>query len=395
VIKLKKTGNLLLALLLAFSVSSYAFIGHAAATAGILGSRQIKMASSQASGTNVKYSFSFSVGSTNPTIGGFVAAFCSDSPIPGDTCTAPTGFNTCFNGATGGCAVTLAISNMGGTCGITSGWSIDTASNHSTASRVELTRTAGAVTTNCTITFDLTGFTNPSATNTTFYARMFTYAGTGAAYTDADPGTHIDDGGVALSTTAQLTITAKVQEQLTLCIYTGANCGAGGTAVTLGNNGVLDVSHSYTNVTAKFQASTNAASGMTVYAQGNTLTSPQSFTIAAINSGAATAAASAAGTEQFGFCVAVSGGSVTASAPYNNGSCSSVTNGQDAAGSAQFAFDTTSTPNMTSSGGDIIASSTGPSSTTTGTLAYLANIAPTTKAGIYTTTQTFIGVGTF
>jgi hypothetical protein len=279
-------------------------------------------------------------------------------------------------------------------------WSTDTSNPSGNNHAIVLTRTAASVSAGTTVQFTLgngtsTGFTNPTTTNTTFYARILTYATTAAAqgYSSGSPGSYVDSGGIALSTTAQLTITAKVQEQLSLCIYTGANCGAGGTAVTLGDsNGILSTGHSYTNITGKFQASTNAATGMNIYAQGSTLTSAQSNTIAAIG---ATSATSSTGTEQFGFCVATSGGSVAAASPYNDSGCSSVTTGADDAGTAKFAFDTSSTPNMTSLGGMKIAGSTGPSTVTTGTLAYLANISVTTKAGLYTTTQTFIGIGTY
>jgi hypothetical protein len=76
------------------------------------------------------------------------------------------------------------------------------------------------------ITFDITGVTNPSGLGT-FYARILTYAaedgtasnGIGADdYTDTTPLTHLDDGGVALSTAKQLTVNARVQEQLEFCV---------------------------------------------------------------------------------------------------------------------------------------------------------------------------------
>lgn len=384
--KLKRANNIFLSLLLLVAASGYFFVGRAYATNGILDTRSITMTSSANAATNVKYSVKFNVGTTG-NIGGLVIDFCTEDPLPGDACTNPPSFSA--NKAT--------IGNPTAQVGVVN-WVLDT--TNSTNQHLILTRTAASISAGTTISFDLgngtsTGFTNPATSNTAFYARVFTYAvtATAQAYSSASPGSYVDYGGIALTTTAQLSITAKVEEQITLCIYTGANCGAGGTAVVLGDaNGILDVSHSYSNKNAKFDAATNAANGMTVYAQGSTLTSPQGNSITPIG---ATAASSATGSEQFGFCVSKSGGSLTASAPYNNANCSTVTGGQDGTGTAQFAYDVTSTPNMTSSGGDIIASSSGPSTTTVGTLAFVANIAPTTKAGVYTTTMTFIGVGSY
>jgi hypothetical protein len=68
------------------------------------------------------------------------------------------------------------------------------------------------------ITFNFTA-TNPSAVGT-YYARILTYNSVAGAqaYTSATPGTHLDDGGVALSTARQLTINARVQEQLEFCV---------------------------------------------------------------------------------------------------------------------------------------------------------------------------------
>jgi hypothetical protein len=373
-------------LLLSISVGMASLNRKAYATAGILDTRSVKMSSSVNAANNVKYSFAFSIGTTG-NIGGIVIDFCTEDPIVADTCTLPTSFDT--NKST--------IGNPASQVGVT-GMTTDT--TNSTSKTLILTRTASSISSGTAVTFDMgngtsTGIKNPATTNTTFYARILTYAATATAqaYASTVPGTYVDFGGIALSTTAQLVVTAKVQEQLTFCIYTGANCGAGGTAVTLGDaNGILSTSASYTNITGKFNASTNGTNGMDIYAAGATLTSPQSNTISAIGS---SAAASSTGSEQYGFCIAVSGGSVTAISPYNHASCSSVTTGANAAGAAQFAFDLSSGTNLGTLGGMKVASASGPTLTTTGTIAFLANIAATTKAGVYTSTMTWVAVGKF
>jgi hypothetical protein len=87
--------------------------------------------------------------------------------------------------------------------------------------RLVLTETTGITTPSSAtpITFNITGVTNPSGLGT-FYARILTYDATAGTtgYTDATPGTHLDDGGVALSTAKQLTVNARVQEQLEFCV---------------------------------------------------------------------------------------------------------------------------------------------------------------------------------
>lgn len=381
--KLKKTANIFLALLLIVAASGYWFAGRALAVNGILDTRSIQMSSSASGATKVQYSVKFNIGTTG-NVGGLVIDFCTEDPLPGDACTAPASFSA--NKAT--------IGDPLNQVGITN-WTLDT--TDSTNQHLILTRTAASITAGTTVSFNLgngtsSGITNPATINQAFYARIFTYAATGggSGYSSGSPGTYVDFGGVALTTTATLSITAKVEEQITLCVYVGS-CGSSNASITLGDSvtGALDVSHSYTNADAKFNASTNASNGMTIYAKGSTLTSNQGNTIAAIG---ATAQSSSTGTEQFGFCVSKSGGSVTASSPYNNANCSTATTGKDTAGTAQFAFDSTNLSGLT---GQAIASSAGPSTTTTGTLAFLANISPTTKSGSYTTTMTFIGVGSY
>ncbi len=68
------------------------------------------------------------------------------------------------------------------------------------------------------------------------------------------------------------------------------------------------------------------------------------------------------------------GGSGTATAPYNSVN-------------STIAYDTT--------GAVQVASATAPSSFTTFTMLYAANVANTTKPGVYTATQTYIATATF
>ena len=358
-----------------------------ASTNGILDTRSITMSTSASAATNVIYTVKFNIGTTG-NVGGVAIVFCVEDPIPGDTCTVPTSMNV--NRTTTTVASQTGFSGFSvSATGATNQINIVNATPQSMTQGQSVSLTLGTGSAG-------NGITNPTyATNTAFYARILTYTTSAGATgsSPTSPGTYVDAGGIALYITAQLTITSKVEEQLSLCIYTGANCAAGGTSILLGDsNDLLSTAHAYVNINGKFAASTNAASGMSIFAGGTTLTSPQGNTIAAIGS---SSASSNAGSEQFGFCVATSGGTISAASPYNDANCSTATGGVDGYGTAKFAYDVTSSPNMTSVGGMKIASSTNPSTTTTGTLAYIANIAVTTKAGIYSTTQTFVGIGTF
>ncbi|MEZ4180023.1 MAG: hypothetical protein R3B41_00685 [Candidatus Doudnabacteria bacterium] len=116
-------------------------------------------------------------------------------------------------------------------------------------------------------------------------------------------------------------------------------------------------------------AGTNATSGYIIYVSGATLTSG-SDTITAIGG---TNTASSPGSEQFGIRFTASGGSGTVSAPY---------------AAAGFAYDG-------ASAADEVASSTGPSATTTYSARYLANIAALTEAGSYSTTLTYTATATY
>jgi hypothetical protein len=121
----------------------------------------------------------------------------------------------------------------------------------------------------------------------TFYARITTYADTafggGTPYASAvSPGAFVDFGGIALSTTQTITITARVQEQLTFCV-SGSDPAAWTTtfgcddpavtppAITLGNTSsppILDNLDYYRNQVFS-QTSTNATSGVVVALRTN------------------------------------------------------------------------------------------------------------------------------
>ena len=216
-----------------------------------LGTRFIDMSATQtsegsgrdsgdAAGEDVTYSVSFTLSSGHSNIEGVVIDFCDNSPITGDPCTAPSGFDLD--------ASNLASTFDGGDDDLAAaGWAIDT--GNSTANTLIITDAVGTgnnLPASTVVEFDLgstgaaDGIDNPDSAGT-FYARILTYTDdtVAAAYVPGTPGAYLDDGGVALSVANELTVTARVQEVLEFCIGTeddSADTGGGG----LGNNGAQD-----------------------------------------------------------------------------------------------------------------------------------------------------------
>lgn len=164
--------------------------------------RSIALSSSSMEATGVSYTVNFTPA---VTAGAVVIDFCSDSPVLGETCTAPVGFSA-SSAATSG--------------GFTMGTLTTTAPN-----KVLVTGTMTAAT---PLSIELTNVTNPDNAGT-MYARIITYTdSTGAiGYTSATPGTHLDDGGVALSITSTVGVSGAVLESMTFCVSGAAiadNC---------------------------------------------------------------------------------------------------------------------------------------------------------------------------
>jgi hypothetical protein len=360
--RVKRLGYLLV--IAAFALAIFSAVRPQSASAyGLLSSRHIRMSSSANGATNTAYEVEFTTVTAGQTVGSVVISFCSNSPIIGDTCTAPTGFNTNF--------ATLGLNNPTGNV---TGLSVDT--TNSTANVLILTRTAGAVA-NGANSFELgngtsNGLTNPTNSNVTFFARIATWTGTtgNGAFTDA--------GGTALSTANVLNVTAKVQETLTFCVYTGINCAAGGSAVNLGDsNGVLSSTSTTYTQNASYDLASNALGGVAVKLKGDTLKSG-SFSIDPHGT-TCTADTSSTATEQFGLRVATVGAGQTADAKYG---C--LANNHD--------FDVANTNTVY---GQNVATTAGATDSSTSVLELAAKAAGTTEAGVYTTTLTLIATATY
>lgn len=237
-------GNILAAvgLLIAFVAPVLISV---AVSADQITSRSVTLSSSSKEVEDVDYDFDFTLPNA---AGAVVIEFCENSPLIGAACDAPSGFDA--SGAT----------TSSGT------FSIDV----QTATTVELVETmsAGA------IDLTLEGIDNPTAAGP-LYARIVTYADQttkDAQYTNAQTlGTYIDDGGIAISITDSIGVSAAVLESLTFCVSDSAisdGCGdASFSAIELGETtgSVTALSSTVTSTAEMYsQISTNAASGAVV-----------------------------------------------------------------------------------------------------------------------------------
>jgi hypothetical protein len=357
---------------------------------GLITSRSIELSSSLEGNTTTTYNVSFTTATSSNPLEGVVVDFCSTDPIISDTCTAPSGFTV------GSSPSVTSITGLGGA----GTW---VAGDLNTGRTLTLTNsTSNNVTSGTAVSFLINNVTNPTTVGT-FYARILTYASPGGAtgYTATNPSAGaaiVDAGGIALSTVQTITITAKVQEQLTFCVYTGGSCGTG-SSVLLGNtNGALSTSGPFVDKTTTYSITTNAYHGAVITMEGGTLTDTNGDHITAIGS---TATASSSGTDQFGMCTYESSGSTLSfpNATYSSGGGSTCntqtsqtagTGSSGGAGTATFGFNTANTG---STYGDEIASAT--AGTAVGVMVFMANVAITQVAGIYSTTLDFIATGTY
>ncbi|HSX31450.1 MAG TPA: hypothetical protein VLE99_06040 [Candidatus Saccharimonadales bacterium] len=370
------------------------------ASAAQLSSRSVEMGSSAVSATT-DYTVKFT---TTAAMDALILEFCDDSPIPGQTCTAPTGFDLTSTSLTGAGSDSGSSINAPGTA----------------ANRLEIYDTQAS---SFSSTLILHNVVNPSyVTDTTahhgFYARIITYDTTAHAdaYSSPTVGTGAEDtGGAAMAITNTIGVTATVRETMTFCVAgnvsmnasgPSGNCGVdanGGSAtgldtthinLTLGHGtpaaldaGTVDTASDWA------QLSTNASSGATVRmtntnsgtCNGLFRTGASSCEIAGIGA----AAALNAGSGKFGlllgsstsapFSVATPTGAINPLAPYTGAS------GNYGMGS-----------NVTTTYGDpIFDTSSAPISNKNVKLTFAATAAPTTPAGIYNATMNLIATGIY
>lgn len=243
----RRTGYVAAVFTLLFATITSAFASAAQVT-----ERSIELSSSAAGASGVSYAVNFTPGGTSA--GAIVIEFCNNTPLIGESCTPPPGFDVSSATASGFTPV-----------------GADTTSN-------KITLTGSIAATN-PFTLTLSGVHNPTSSTDPLYARIVTYTdGTAAhAYASTNAGTHIDDGSVAIGITDKIGVSAAVLESMIFCVSKAVptqNCG-GVTAptLTLGEDvggGVIALSPSAVSTGDIYtQISTNAASGAIVRLQSN------------------------------------------------------------------------------------------------------------------------------
>ena len=371
------------------------------AYASLITSRSIEMSSATLSATNVTYTVSFNTISTgSPSIQAIIVDFCDNDPILGDTtCTAPGGFSIASPTVTGqsttaGCNISTFTTTTGTAAG---------------AHTLELSAAAAinVTTSPCAVSFSVTNVTNPNTANHSFYARIYTYDTKAHADSYVAGGSTgvVDSGGVALSTSALITVTATVQETMTFCVTVSPISGTcGGSlnppAITLGHavgsSTVLTASQ-VDIAGVNTQISTNANSGWVVRMKaGNSCSgsstngglSSDGGTTCAIAGNGSSAATLTTGAGKWGMCVN-KGASTTVDANYSDtvNNCPAVYSA-----TSLFGMDGSGT---TSTYGDQVFSGSGAVSNELNVLEFVASAANTTPAGVYTGNESLIATGTF
>jgi len=193
------------------------------ASASTITDRSIQMSSAEpysagppTTGTGVSYQVTFTPATSGAT--DMLIYFCSNTPLSGTACVAPTGFD--LTSAT----VTAGTGTTGATLDSTS----NDAGNPGGTNKNVIAITGMTLGTSAS-TLTIGDVTNPSTVGT-FYARIQTYASSGAqetAWADTSGGavngdlstTYTDNGSVALSTNNSLGVSAAVLESLSFCLF--------------------------------------------------------------------------------------------------------------------------------------------------------------------------------
>lgn len=377
-----------LAILLSMVVPA-AFPAFASAYATLPG-RSIEMSNSGNGQTGVTYSVSFTPSAAISANGGFIVDFCDDSPIIGGSCTntPPTGFT-----ATG-----AALGTGSSTAGTV------------TATAGQIKFVTSATMNASALTYNFTGITNPTAVGT-FYARIYTYTSTAnfSTYSSITSiGSPQDAGGIAMSTTNTIGVSAIVRETMTFCVSgsnggttsPGTGCGTNVVTpgITLGHGSPLALDSTAVDTALDYaQISTNAGSGVNVrmtnsnacgglYRAGATV---GTCDIPPVNSGSATPAALATGSTTGGFGLNVG------SQAYAGTGFGTVTGSSHYTGSSVYGMYVNSGSGVNSTYGDSLFSSTGPVGNINVPLTFGAVAGTTTPAGQYNASINLVATGTF
>lgn len=243
----RRVGYIAAAFMLLFATLLSTFASAAQITV-----RSIQLSSATVSAPNVTYSVNFT---PDGDAGATVIDFCDNTPLYGEDCDTPTGFDL-----TGATVPTASFTDE----------------NVVDANTIRVT---GAFTAPTPVAFEITGVDNPSVSGP-IYARIMTFdtASNANAYVSnpVEPAVNaglVDSGSVALSIVNNVSVSGAVLESMTFCVAKNtisANCDlTGNEAPTLQlgqdiGNGVFALGTTVSTGTINTQISTNADGGAVV-----------------------------------------------------------------------------------------------------------------------------------
>jgi hypothetical protein len=315
-----------------------------------LPSRSLQLSDSTPSAV-ATYNLSFVLPAAQ-NMGSIEIQFCSNDPLQGNICNAPTGLN----------ASTAVLANLSGIAN----YVIGTGSNTNT---IVLTSSTATLTSG-PITLTLNNLTNPSSPGS-YYARIQTFSSTDAS------GNATNFGGIAFAIESAINVSATVPPYLLFC-----------TGITIPNYNCTNASGDYIDFgqlstslagqgTSQMLAATNAASGYDISVYGTTLTSGVN-TISAISP----SDVNRPGTAQFGLNLKANNSPAGGLEASGNGSGAPLI-GYNKPNFYQF------------NSGDNIASYFKPDYDRLYTASYIVNVPANQAAGVYVSTLTYICVATF
>ena len=398
-----RTGAVAAAAILAVAALLPTVVMLGRADAAQVSSRSVQLSNSATGATSVEYTIQFTLATASTNLEGVVVDICAgdSSPLVGVACTAPSSFSW---------GTPTIVSAFIGSDDVST-WSAGLLNGGRTLTLSDATGVATAA--SDVVTIVVSGVSNPSDVDTvaandqvgTFYGRMLTFNDSAevANYLPTNGTTTtgvVDFGGSAMSTTNDLTVTARVQENIRFCLYTdgpGQTCATGtGSAIDIPDATTPLNANSVSTANAYFNVSSNALSGVNIRMWSNNgndgvLTSG-AYTISAFGptvDDACTANSTNTSVEQFGLRINA-GASVTAAAPYD---CAAGNHGWDADNTAGSGANDATT--VGSAYGDTVATTAGANDASESTLEFAAKSALTTEAGIYTTALNYIATGTY
>jgi hypothetical protein len=299
--------------------------------------------------TTYKVSFTYT---TAATVGSVDMLFCND-PIPTDPCDAPAGLNV--SGA--------VLADQAGE----TGYHISTrAANHLVLSR------APGVVGNTPSTYTFTDVVNPTDSTKSFSIRLSDYASTDAT------GSLINLGSIVSQVATGIHLETQVPPILVFCVaqQVSQNC-----TDTSGGNysdlGALSATNTLT-ATSQMAAGTNASGGFVITVNGPPMEAGTS-----VIDPLTTPKFSAPGNSQFGINLATNTTPAIGHDP--DGDFANAVVAPNYAIPNKFMYQD----------GDIVASAPNVALVRRFTVSYIVNVPPDLRAGVYTTTLTYICTGRF